>query len=69
MMIAFTRWPEEFAARYRQKGYWQDLPLTNLITRHADNDAVAIIDGDGRLATASLTSWWTTSPARCSVRD
>ena len=44
-MIAFTRWPEEFAARYRQKGYWQDLPLTNLITRHADNDAVAIIDG------------------------
>ncbi len=27
-MIAFTRWPEEFAARYRQKGYWQDLPLT-----------------------------------------
>jgi 2,3-dihydroxybenzoate-AMP ligase len=46
MMIAFTRWPEEFAARYRQKGYWQDLPLTNLITRHAENDAVAIIDGD-----------------------
>ena len=45
-MIEFTRWPEEFAARYRQKGYWQDLPLTHLITRHAENDAPAIIDGD-----------------------
>jgi 2,3-dihydroxybenzoate-AMP ligase len=46
MMIEFTRWPEAFAARYRQKGYWQDLPLTHLITRHAENDAPAIIDGD-----------------------
>ncbi|VUS77564.1 (2,3-dihydroxybenzoyl)adenylate synthase EntE [Klebsiella spallanzanii] len=45
-MIEFNRWPEDFAARYRQKGYWQDLPLTNLITRHAENDAAAIIDGD-----------------------
>ncbi|MEG8000949.1 (2,3-dihydroxybenzoyl)adenylate synthase [Klebsiella quasipneumoniae subsp. quasipneumoniae] len=49
-MIAFTRWPDEFAARYRQKGYWQDLPLTNLITRHAENDAVAIIDGDRHIS-------------------
>jgi 2,3-dihydroxybenzoate-AMP ligase len=53
MMIAFTRWPEEFAARYREKGYWQDLPLTNLITRHAESDAVAIIDGDRSTATVS----------------
>ena len=45
-MIAFNRWPESFAARYREKGYWQDLPLTELITRHAASDAVAIIDGD-----------------------
>ncbi|VDR29027.1 2,3-dihydroxybenzoate-AMP ligase [Raoultella terrigena] len=45
-MIAFNRWPESFAARYREKGYWQDLPLTELITRHAASDAVAIIDGE-----------------------
>ena len=32
------------------KGYWQDLPLTNLITRHADNDAVAIIDGERQIS-------------------
>nr|MDQ6120115.1 hypothetical protein [Klebsiella pneumoniae subsp. pneumoniae] len=32
------------------KGYWQDLPLTNLITRHAENDAVAIIDGERQIS-------------------
>ncbi|STW40710.1 enterobactin synthase subunit E [Klebsiella pneumoniae] len=68
-MIAFTRWPEEFAARYRQKGYWQDLPLTNLITRHAENDAVAIIDGERPISYRSLTSWWTTSPASLQRQD
>ncbi len=33
MSIPFTRWPEEFARRYREKGYWQDLPLTDILTR------------------------------------
>lgn len=32
MSIPFTRWPEEFACRYREKGYWQDLPLTDILT-------------------------------------
>ena len=32
MSIPFTRWPEEFARRYREKGYWQDLPLTDILT-------------------------------------
>lgn len=32
MTIPFTRWPEEFARRYREKGYWQDLPLTHILT-------------------------------------
>lgn len=45
----FTRWPEDFARRYREKGYWQDLPLTHILTDHADSDAVAIIDGDRRI--------------------
>jgi 2,3-dihydroxybenzoate-AMP ligase len=52
MTIPFTRWPEEFARRYREKGYWQDLPLTHILTRHAESDAVAIIDGERTLATA-----------------
>lgn len=45
-MIPFNHWPESFAARYREKGYWQDRPLTDLITCHADSDRVAIIAGD-----------------------
>ena len=49
MTIPFTRWPEDFARRYREKGYWQDLPLTHILTDHADSDAVAIIDGDRRI--------------------
>lgn len=49
MTIPFTRWPDEFARRYREKGYWQDLPLTEILTRHADSDALAIIDGERRI--------------------
>jgi len=46
MSIPFTRWPEEFARRYREKGYWQDLPLTDILTRHANSEAIAVIDGE-----------------------
>jgi len=49
MTLPFTRWPDDFARRYREKGYWQDLPLTEILTRHADSDALAIIDGERRL--------------------
>ncbi len=49
MTLPFTRWPDEFTRRYREKGYWQDLPLTEILTRHADNDALAIIDGERRI--------------------
>jgi non-ribosomal peptide synthetase component E (peptide arylation enzyme) len=68
MMIEFTRWPEAFAARYRQKGYWQDLPLTHLITRHAENDAPRLSTATKATATVNSTAWWITSPPRCSVR-
>ncbi|WP_312045625.1 AMP-binding protein, partial [Erwinia sp.] len=46
MTISYTRWPDDFAARYREKGYWLDLPLTDILTRHADNPATALIEGD-----------------------
>nr|MDX8696140.1 hypothetical protein [Salmonella enterica] len=42
MRIPFTRWPDEFARRYREKGYWQDVPLTDILTRHADSDKTAV---------------------------
>ncbi|WLI78932.1 (2,3-dihydroxybenzoyl)adenylate synthase EntE [Kosakonia sp. H02] len=46
MTIPFTRWPEDFARRYREKGYWQDLPLSDILTRHAMSEATAVIDGE-----------------------
>lgn len=54
MTIPFTRWPDEFARRYREKGYWQDLPLTDILTRHTDSDAVAVIDGERRFTYRQL---------------
>lgn len=46
MSLSFTRWPDALAERYRAKGYWLDLPLTDIINRHAENNNVAIIDGE-----------------------
>ncbi|MBJ7539334.1 hypothetical protein [Marinomonas transparens] len=31
MSIAYTPWPEAFAKTYREKGYWTDRPLEDLI--------------------------------------
>lgn len=46
MAICYHRWPEEFAARYREKGYWIDKPLTDILSRHQDSDVTALIDGE-----------------------
>lgn len=54
MSIPFTRWPDEFARRYREKGYWQDLPLTDILTRHAQSDAAAVIDGERQFSYRQL---------------
>lgn len=43
-----------FARRYREKGYWQDLPLTDILTRHADSDHTAVIDGERHLSYRQL---------------
>ena len=48
MLDGVVRFPPEFAARYRAKGYWEDRPLRDvfddLFSRYADR--VAIIDDD-----------------------
>lgn len=54
MSIPFTRWPDEFARRYREKGYWQDLPLTDILTRHAESDHTAVIEGERQLSYREL---------------
>ncbi|SFN23754.1 2,3-dihydroxybenzoate-AMP ligase [Izhakiella capsodis] len=46
MRIPYSRWPEDLANRYREQGYWQDLPLADILSRHGQCDALAVIDGE-----------------------
>lgn len=50
MSILYTRWPDDLAARYREKGYWLDVPMTDILARHQHNDAIAVIDGDRQIS-------------------
>ena len=50
MTIPYTRWPDELASRYRTKGYWLDLPLSDIADRQKDSDAVAIIDDESQIS-------------------
>lgn len=47
-MIPFSPWPAALAASYRQRGYWQDVPLTQILQRQlaTQPDAPAIICGE-----------------------
>lgn len=45
MAIEFNHWPEDLARRYREKGYWVDLPLGDILDRHQHSEAIALIDG------------------------
>lgn len=49
-MIAFTHWPAACAERYRARGYWRDVPLTDILARQAlaHPAATAIICGGRR---------------------
>ena len=46
--IPFTKWPDEFVQRYRSKGYWIDLPLTDILHRQciANPEQTALICGE-----------------------
>jgi 2,3-dihydroxybenzoate-AMP ligase len=56
MLDGVVRFPAEFAARYRAKGYWEDRSLRDtfdaLFARYADR--IAIIDGDNSVTYAEL---------------
>jgi 2,3-dihydroxybenzoate-AMP ligase len=56
MLDGVVRFPAEFAARYRAKGYWEDRSLRDtfdeIFARHADR--VAIIDRDAHVTYAQL---------------
>ncbi len=56
MLEGFVPFPPEFAARYRERGYWQDLSLAQefavVFQRYADR--TALIDGSRRYRYADL---------------
>jgi 2,3-dihydroxybenzoate-AMP ligase len=56
MPIEFTPWPDAFARRYREKGYWRGEPLTEILyaARRRCRDAVALICGERHLTYAEL---------------
>ncbi|WP_152609096.1 (2,3-dihydroxybenzoyl)adenylate synthase [Serratia symbiotica] len=53
-MIAFNRWPDSFARRYRERRYWLDLPMTDILTRHAENANTAVICNDKHVSYQQL---------------
>ncbi|WP_444944589.1 (2,3-dihydroxybenzoyl)adenylate synthase [Microbulbifer sp. ZKSA006] len=56
MSIEFTPWPESMARRYRDLGYWQDKPLTDILRESCarDANATAIICGGRHFSYAEL---------------
>jgi 2,3-dihydroxybenzoate-AMP ligase len=51
-------WPEDLAAEFRGKGYWEDRTLGAYVLETADRlpDKIAIVDGDVRLSYAELAN-------------
>ena len=56
MLKGATPWPEDFAQRYRERGWWQDLTLFGLLARTAARlpDKTALVLGDRRISYARL---------------
>jgi 2,3-dihydroxybenzoate-AMP ligase len=54
--IPFTPWPRELAQRYRERGYWTDLPLTDILRRACDTHPgnIAVICGERALSYREL---------------
>ncbi|MQL48839.1 (2,3-dihydroxybenzoyl)adenylate synthase [Photorhabdus khanii] len=54
MIVEFNRWPKALEQRYRQLGYWIDLPLSDIFTRQSNNGKIALICGDRQFSYAEL---------------
>ncbi|ERE16699.1 (2,3-dihydroxybenzoyl)adenylate synthase [Pseudogulbenkiania ferrooxidans] len=56
MSVAFTRWPDDLAARYRAAGYWNDQPMTEMLARQCRErpDAPAVLCGEREISYAVL---------------
>ena len=56
MLPGCVPWPEEFARRYRARGYWQGISLFEMLRQAAARTPgkTALVDGDRRLTYAEL---------------
>ncbi|WP_448956189.1 (2,3-dihydroxybenzoyl)adenylate synthase [Labrys neptuniae] len=56
MTLDFTRWPEDLARRYRERGYWLDQPLTRGLDQQCKDrpNAVALVCGERSLSYAEI---------------
>ncbi|KZN34698.1 enterobactin synthase subunit E [Pseudoalteromonas luteoviolacea S2607] len=59
MSIEYTPWPAELAAQYRAKGYWQDKPLTTILSDQLVNNSqgIAVADGQRQITYAELNDY------------
>ncbi len=55
-LIPFTRWPDAFAERYRQAGYWLGKPLSHMLAVQVETqpEAIAVVCGERELSYAEL---------------
>lgn len=58
MLAGCTLWPQEFARRYREQGYWEDITLDEMLRRSAQSrpDAVALVEGTRSVTYAQLVA-------------
>ena len=58
MLPGCVPWPEEFARRYRERGYWRGISLFEMLRQSAARSPgkVALIDGERRMTYAALVS-------------
>lgn len=56
MLEGFTPWPEEFAKRYRERGYWEDVTLAAMLQRSIDRHGAkeALVYGARRVSYREL---------------
>jgi len=56
MLAGCVPWPEDFARRYRDLGYWQGITLFELLRRSAERwpDKTAVVDGELRCSYEEL---------------
>ncbi|MBQ4839266.1 MULTISPECIES: (2,3-dihydroxybenzoyl)adenylate synthase [Pseudoalteromonas] len=59
MRIEYTPWPAELAEQYRAKGYWQDKPLTSILSEqlNTNSQGIAVADGQRQLSYAELNTY------------